>query len=104
MPLSSTQVCRAQLPPGSPKSLALKHELDNSHTATPTVYSPTIHAFDKTDQTSTSKISKPASVTGKLEVRCAAHAPFCYAELSILINELHANCRCLTGLMISCVH
>lgn len=65
-------VCRQQLPPGSPKSALLKMELDHSQSANSTLYSPTIaygcsrDSFQKNQPTN---ISKPSSVTGKLEVR-----------------------------------
>ncbi|CAG2120026.1 unnamed protein product, partial [Medioppia subpectinata] len=66
-------MCRQQLPPGSPKSAALKLELESSQCVNPTIYSPTIaystggrHSVQSTTPTT---ISKPAAVTGKLEVR-----------------------------------
>ncbi|XP_015795944.1 serine/threonine-protein kinase N [Tetranychus urticae] len=67
------EVCRSQLPPGSPKSALLKADLENSQSVTPSVYSPTIQTFKCTDDlvnsTSPAIISKPAAVTGTLEVR-----------------------------------
>lgn len=64
------EVCRQALPVGSPKSSLLKADLDNSQSIAPTIYSPTI-IFKKYDLASSSPItiSKPAAVTGKLEVR-----------------------------------
>ena len=65
-------MCRQQLPPGSPKSAVLKVELDNSHSANNTIYSPTIaysSAKESAQSSTPSTITKPASVTGKLEVR-----------------------------------
>lgn len=64
------EVCRQSLPQGSPKSSLLKADLDNSQSVAPTVYSPTI-IFKKYDLASNSPIAltKPAAVTGKLEVR-----------------------------------
>lgn len=64
------EVCRQELPVGSPKSSLLKADLDNSISTAPTIYSPTI-IFKKYDLASDSPItiSKPAAVTGKLEVR-----------------------------------
>ena len=67
------EMCRQQLPPDSPKFAVLKAELDNSQCANSTVYSPVIHAFgdvkDSLQKNPPSTISKPAAVTGKLEVR-----------------------------------
>ncbi|XP_053208597.1 serine/threonine-protein kinase N-like isoform X2 [Panonychus citri] len=67
------EVCRTQLPPGSPKSAILKADLENSQSITPSVYSPTIQTFkcsdDLVNSTSPATISKAAAVTGKLEVR-----------------------------------
>lgn len=66
----SLESCRTQLPHGSPKAALLKLDLDNSHSATPTIYSPTIHSYGKDGvPPAPSMISKPASITGKLEVR-----------------------------------
>lgn len=65
-------MCRQQLPPGSPKSVVLKMELESSQSANPIIYSPTIaYSSDRElTQTSTpSTITKAAAVTGKLEVR-----------------------------------
>jgi hypothetical protein len=64
--------CRLQLPPGSPKSAQVKLDLDCSHSATPTVYSPTIHytlGQGRTASATPSLFSKSSAVTGKLEVR-----------------------------------
>ncbi|RWS04375.1 serine/threonine-protein kinase N2-like protein [Dinothrombium tinctorium] len=65
------ELCRQKLPPGSPKSAIVRIDLDNSQSATPTIYSPTIHSYRLKDHPSPtpSAISKPAAVTGKLEVR-----------------------------------
>jgi len=66
--------CRMQLPSGSPKQAAVKLDLDGSHTATPTIYSPQIHYTMKdgnlhqSNQSST-VLTKSAAITGKLEVR-----------------------------------
>lgn len=65
-------MCRQQLPPGSPKSADLKRELDSSQSANTTIYSPTIaygSGKDSVQSSTPSTISKPAAVTGKLEVR-----------------------------------
>jgi len=67
------EICRQQLPQGSPKSALLKKDLDNSHSVTPAVYSPTIKDTykikDDLAPSSPAVFSKPAAVTGKLEVR-----------------------------------
>lgn len=65
-------MCRLQLPPGSPKQAQVKLDLDSSHTATPAVYSPTIHytfGQGRTASATPSLFSKSSAVTGKLEVR-----------------------------------
>ena len=66
--------CSMQLPSGSPKQALVKLDLDKSHTATPTVYSPQIHYMMKDggllqQQASPSLLTKSAAITGKLEVR-----------------------------------
>ncbi|KAK4336781.1 hypothetical protein RND71_043989 [Anisodus tanguticus] len=63
--------CRIQLPNGSPKQALVKLDLDNSHSATPTIYSPQIHYMmkDNLHQSSPSLLTKSAAITGKLEVR-----------------------------------
>ncbi|RWS31356.1 serine/threonine-protein kinase N2-like protein [Leptotrombidium deliense] len=68
----SLDLCRQKLPPGSPKSAMLRIDLDNSHSATPTIYSPTIHSYgvkESLQSPAPSTLTKPAAVTGKLEVR-----------------------------------
>lgn len=65
--------CSMQLPSGSPKQALVKLDLDKSHTATPTVYSPQIHYMMKDgalqQPASPSVLTKSAAITGKLEVR-----------------------------------
>lgn len=61
-----------QLPSGSAKQALVKLDLDSSHTATPTIYSPQIHYMMKDNglpQASPSVFTKSAAITGKLEVR-----------------------------------
>lgn len=67
----SLEVCRAQLPHGSLKAALLKLDLDSSHAATPSVFSPSIHTYGKDGMSNVtpSTLSKAAAVTGKLEVR-----------------------------------
>ena len=65
-------MCRQLLPPGSPKSAVLKVELENSQSASPIIYSPTIaysSGKELTQSATPSTITKAAAVTGKLEVR-----------------------------------
>lgn len=66
--------CRMQLPTGSPKQAIVKLDLDNSHTATPTVYSPQINYMMKDGNPNQSNqpsavFTKSSAITGKLEVR-----------------------------------
>lgn len=65
--------CSMQLPSGSAKQALVKLDLDKSHTATPTIYSPQIHYMMKDgglqQQASPSLLTKSAAITGKLEVR-----------------------------------
>ena len=65
----SLEVCRLQLPSGSQTSLLLKYELENSHSAAPNIYSPSIQMQMGHLQVPPATVSKPSSVTGKLEVR-----------------------------------
>lgn len=67
----SLEVCRTKLPHGSLKSALLKLDLETSQSATPSVFSPSIQQYGRDGFASSepSIISKPASVTGKLEVR-----------------------------------
>lgn len=63
--------CRMQLPNGSPKQTLVKLDLDNSHTAAPTIYSPQIHYMVKDgnmhqNATLNSVLTKSAAITGKL--------------------------------------
>lgn len=60
---------RMELPPGSPKAGVLKRELDSSQLASP--YSPSITQYGSPISTFPPSISlsKPASVTGQLQVR-----------------------------------
>lgn len=82
-------VCRNQLPPTSPKAAQLKQELETSQLTNPPLYSPTITPSTDAEYISSFRngpfslptastqlmsfsvpfISKPAAVTGKLEVR-----------------------------------
>ncbi|KAG1659703.1 Serine/threonine-protein kinase N2 [Nymphon striatum] len=64
---------RLELPQASPKSDALKKELDSNQAASPNHYT-AIHREDslnhnQNEYNHSSSLSKPASVTGKLEVR-----------------------------------
>jgi protein kinase N len=70
-------VCRLQLPPTSQLATQLKQELDIALLQNPMIYSPSIHGSASTagrdssnaNVRNSSILSKPASVTGKLEVR-----------------------------------
>ena len=69
-------VCRLQLPPTSQLAVQLKQELDAVLFQHPMIYSPSIHGSPSTPirdsnpgNVRSSILSKPASVTGKLEVR-----------------------------------
>ncbi|XP_076353703.1 serine/threonine-protein kinase N isoform X2 [Tachypleus tridentatus] len=68
----SLDQCRQEWPPGSPKSDILKEELESSQSASPTLYTSSIHPYgikEPTLHSVTYSLSKPAAVTGKLEVR-----------------------------------
>ncbi|KAI1289388.1 Serine/threonine-protein kinase N2 [Halotydeus destructor] len=66
----SLEICRGQLSAGSPRAALVKYELDCS-SVSPTIYAPTAPPIsDRTVSRDTHRlISKPFSVTGKLEVR-----------------------------------
>ncbi|XP_064457993.1 serine/threonine-protein kinase N2-like isoform X1 [Ornithodoros turicata] len=65
----SLELRRLELPPGSPKAGVLKRELDSSQLASP--YSPSITQYGSPSSSVPPSISlsKPASVTGQLQVR-----------------------------------
>lgn len=66
------EIRKLELPPDSPKLDVLKCELECSQATSPVLYPSTIHPRGTKDASispySTS-LSKPATVTGKLEVR-----------------------------------
>lgn len=68
----SMELRRSELPLGSPKVDVLKYELESSQATSPVLYPSTIHPYGMKEpqlpHCSTS-LSKPATVTGKLEVR-----------------------------------
>lgn len=68
----SLDLCRLLLPPNSQQAIYLKQEMDQIFSCNPSIYSPSINAVEVADISSrpvSSLLSKPASVTGKLEVR-----------------------------------
>lgn len=68
----SLEIRRQELPLGSSKAEVLKHELESSQAASPVLYPPTIHPYGAKETPLPSygtSLSKPAAVTGKLEVR-----------------------------------
>ncbi|KAG8178722.1 hypothetical protein JTE90_023268 [Oedothorax gibbosus] len=68
----SMEIRKLELPPESPKLEILKSELESSQATSPVLYPSTIHPQGKRDssmQLYSTSLSKPATVTGKLEVR-----------------------------------
>lgn len=66
------EICRLQLPPESPKLEILKTELESSQATSPVLYPSTIHPHGTREAPIppySTPMSKPATVTGKLEVR-----------------------------------
>ncbi|XP_042896261.1 serine/threonine-protein kinase N2 isoform X2 [Parasteatoda tepidariorum] len=68
----SMEIRKLELPPDSPKLDVLKCELECSQATSPVLYPSTIHprgTKDASIQPYSTSLSKPATVTGKLEVR-----------------------------------
>ncbi|GIY39159.1 hypothetical protein CEXT_365001 [Caerostris extrusa] len=68
----SMEIRKLELPPESPKLEVLKSELESSQATSPILYPSTIHPHGTRDtsmQLYSTSLSKPATVTGKLEVR-----------------------------------
>ncbi|GFS60482.1 hypothetical protein TNIN_357801 [Trichonephila inaurata madagascariensis] len=68
----SMEIRKLELPPESPKLEILKSELESSQATSPVLYPSTIHPHGTRDtsmQLYSTSLSKPATVTGKLEVR-----------------------------------
>lgn len=66
------EIRKLELPPESPKLEILRSELESSQATSPVLYPSTIHQQGKRDtsmQLYSTSLSKPATVTGKLEVR-----------------------------------
>lgn len=96
----SLEMSRLQLPPNSQQALYLKQELDQIFSSVPSHYSPSINAVrDGVSRPVSSLLSKPASVTGQLEVRLIG----CQGLLEDVPGRLKPNTGSTPGDLMSLV-